>query len=262
MIVLTKLEAYLEQLRGKRILVLGLGVSNRPLVRLLLQHGLEVTGCDKAAVPDEELQALERLGARLHLGPDYLEGLEADVVFRTPGMRPDLPEIAALVARGAVLTSEMEAFFAVCPCPMIAVTGSDGKTTTTTLIAELLRRAGKTVWVGGNIGQPLLAQAAQMTPEDVAVLELSSFQLMTMHCSPHVAVVTNLAPNHLDVHRDMDEYVAAKKNIFLYQTPADILILNADNEITSRFAAEARGKVRRFSRRGPADVYLADAPAA
>ena len=156
MIVLTKLEAYLEQLRGKRILVLGLGVSNRPLVRLLLQHGLEVTGCDKAAVPDEELQALERLGARLHLGPDYLEGLEADVVFRTPGMRPDLPEIAALVARGAVLTSEMEAFFAVCPCPMIAVTGSDGKTTTTTLIAELLRRAGKTVWVGGNIGQPLL----------------------------------------------------------------------------------------------------------
>ena len=258
MIVLTKLEAYLEQLRGKRILVLGLGVSNRPLVRLLLQHGLEVTGCDKAAVPDEELQALERLGARLHLGPDYLEGLEADVVFRTPGMRPDLPEIAALVARGAVLTSEMEAFFAVCPCPMIAVTGSDGKTTTTTLIAELLRRAGKTVWVGGNIGQPLLAQAAQMAPEDVAVLELSSFQLMTMHCSPHVAVVTNLAPNHLDVHRDMDEYVAAKKNIFLYQTPADILVLNADNEITSRFAAEARGKVRRFSRRGPADVYLAD----
>lgn len=193
MIVLTKLKAYLEGLRGKRILVLGLGVSNRPLVRLLLQHGLDVTGCDKAPAPDEELKALERQGAKLHLGPDYLKDLAADVIFRTPGMRPDVPEIAALVAHGAVLTSEMEAFFEVCPCPIIAVTGSDGKTTTTTLIAELLRRAGKTVWVGGNIGQPLLDQAGEIGPEDVAVLELSSFQLMTMRQSPHVAVVTNLA---------------------------------------------------------------------
>ncbi len=256
MIVLTKLKAYLEGLRGKRILVLGLGVSNRPLVRLLLQHGLDVTGCDKAPVLDEELKALERQGAKLHLGPDYLKDLAADVIFRTPGMRPDVPEIAALVAHGAVLTSEMEAFFEVCPCPIIAVTGSDGKTTTTTLIAELLRRAGKTVWVGGNIGQPLLDQAGEIGPEDVAVLELSSFQLMTMRQSPHVAVVTNLAPNHLDVHRDMAEYVAAKKNLFLHQGPQDILVLNADNEITASFAEQARGTVRWFSRKTPADVYL------
>ena len=256
MIVLTKIEAYFDRLRGKRILVLGLGVSNRPLVRLLLRYGLDVTGCDKAAAPDAELEALAQQRAKLHLGPDYLEHLEGDVIFRTPGMRPDLPQIAALVEQGAELTSEMEAFFEVCPCPIVAVTGSDGKTTTTTLIAELLRRAGKTVWVGGNIGQPLLDQAEQMAPSDVAVLELSSFQLMTMHQSPHVAVVTNLAPNHLDIHRDMDEYVAAKKNIFLHQGPEDVLVLNADNAITASFAAEARGQVRWFSRQQPADVYL------
>ena len=246
-----RMEHYFEALRGKRVAVLGLGVSNRPLVRLLLDHGAVVTGCDQC--PREELEPelleLERDGLRLQLGPHYLEGLSADVAFRTPGLHPERPELAALRASGTEMTSEMEAFFQVCPCKILAVTGSDGKTTTTTLIAEILKQAGKTVWVGGNIGRPLLPLTAQMRPEDVAVVELSSFQLMDMKYSPHVAVITNLAPNHLDVHRDMAEYVAAKENIYLHQTPADVVILNADNAITHSIVPKARGRVLEFSRK-------------
>ncbi|MBP3486382.1 MAG: UDP-N-acetylmuramoyl-L-alanine--D-glutamate ligase, partial [Oscillospiraceae bacterium] len=148
------------------------------------------------------------------------------------------------------ITSEMEVFFEVCPCPIIAVTGSDGKTTTTTIIAELLRKAGRTVHLGGNIGHPLLAEAGEMAPEDAAVLELSSFQLLTMkHKSPHIAVLTNLAPNHLDVHKDMAEYIAAKENIFTHQTAEDVAVFNLDNDITRQLSGKAVGKVRMFSRR-------------
>ena len=196
-------EMYLNGLRGKNVAVMGIGVSNRPLIRLLLDHGALVTARDKKS--REALgplaEELEAAGARLVLGEDYLQNLTEDVIFRTPGMRPDLPELRAAVDRGAVLTSEMEAFFAVCPCPIWAVTGSDGKTTTTTIIAELLRRAGKTVHLGGNIGHPLLSETPSIAPTDLAVLELSSFQLFTMDQSPHVAVVTNISPNHLDVHK-------------------------------------------------------------
>ena len=177
-----------------------------------------------------------------------MEELTEDVIFRTPGMRPDLPQLSAAVTRGAVLTSEMEAFFEVCPCSMLAVTGSDGKTTTTTIIASLLREAGRTVHLGGNIGHPLLAESGAMRPEDLAVLELSSFQLMTMTRSPHIAVITNLAPNHLDVHKDYAEYIAAKENIFTHQSESDIAVFNADNSDTFRLAVRARGRVRLFSR--------------
>ena len=241
------LNEYLDCLKGKRIAVLGLGVSNQPLVRLLLSHGLDVTACDKTASPEK--LALGTLGAKLRLGEDYLEDRDADIIFRTPGMRPDLPQLEKAIANGAVLTSEMEAFFEVCPCRIIAVTGSDGKTTTTTLISELLKAAGKKVWVGGNIGTPLLDRAAEMTEEDIAVLELSSFQLMTMQHSPEIAVVTNLAPNHLDMHKDMAEYVDAKKNLFLHQNGKCKLVLNADNDITRSFAPEAKGSVQFFSRK-------------
>ena len=257
-----RVQAYFDALRGRRIAVLGIGVSNRPLIRMLLARGLDVTACDKrerAALDDEVLQ-LERDGAMLHLGADYLDGLDADVIFRTPGMRPDLPQLSALTQKGAVLTSEMEAFFAVCPCRIIAVTGSDGKTTTTTLIAQILKHAGKTVWVGGNIGAPLLPQAEQMQPGDIAVVELSSFQLMTMTQSADVAVVTNVAPNHLDVHRDMAEYVAAKQNVYLHQSKAGTVVLNMDNDMTRSFAHGAPGRVRMFSRLGVPEhgVYLQD----
>lgn len=247
-----ELTEYFHRLKNKTVLVLGLGVSNRPLVRLLLRYGINVIGCDRTERDrlDPEVLELERAGAALHLGADYLRDISGDVAFRTPGLHPLTPELQALRAAGTEITSEMEAFFTVCPCPIIGVTGSDGKTTTTTLIAEMLRRAGKTVWLGGNIGTPLLDKAERMQPSDFAVLELSSFQLMDLHYSCHTAVVTNLAPNHLDMHRDMQEYVDAKKNIFLRQTADDTLIVNLDNELTAGFAALARGTVKGFSRRG------------
>ena len=257
-----KFEEYLASLQNKTVAVIGIGVSNRPLIELLLSRGVAVTACDKkdraalGAIGDE----LEAKGARLRLGPDYLKDLTEDVIFRTPGMRPDLPELTAAVERGSVLTSEMEVFFEVCPCPKIAVTGSDGKTTTTTIIAELLKRAGRTVHLGGNIGHPLLAETGEMKPGDIAVLELSSFQLMTMTHSPHIAVVTNLAPNHLDVHKDFQEYIDAKENIFTHQTAEDIAVFNADNAYTAEEATRAVGRARLFSRkRELADgVFLRD----
>ena len=247
------LESYFTGLQGKRIIVLGLGVSNRPLVRLMLRYGCTVIGCDRT--PREKLDAevleLEKAGCELRLGDTYLDALTGDIVFRTPGMHPEKPELQALRAAGAEVTSEMEVFFTLCPCTTIAVTGSDGKTTTTTLIAEMLKAAGKKVWLGGNIGTPLLPLLDEMGQDDFAVVELSSFQLMDMKHSSHIAVVTNLAPNHLDVHKDMAEYVEAKKNIFLFQGENDTLILNLDNAITNTFTGN--GKTRWFSRLGKTD---------
>ena len=255
-------EEYLHSLRDKTVAVIGIGVSNRPLIQLLLDRGVTVTACDKksrealGAIGDE----LEGRGCHLRLGEDYLKNLTEDVIFRTPGMRPDLPELTAAVERGSVLTSEMEVFFEVCPCPKIAVTGSDGKTTTTTIIAELLKRGGRTVHLGGNIGHPLLAETGSMSPKDIAVLELSSFQLMTMTKSPHIAVITNLAPNHLDVHKDFQEYISAKENIFTHQTQNDIAVFNADNAYTAEEAEHAVGRARLFSRQRELEdgVFLRD----
>ena len=239
------LREYIDTIKNKKVAVIGIGVSNTPLIDRLLAEGVSVAACDKRTREQMGAQAddLERRGCRLHLGEGYLNGLDADVIFRTPGLRPDVPQLASAVARGAELTSEMEVFFRVCPCP---------------IIAELLRAAGKTVWLGGNIGHPLLCEADNMRPDHCAVLELSSFQLMTMTQSPHIAVVTNLAPNHLDMHKDMAEYVAAKENIFRHQRPGDIAVFNADNAITAEQSARAVGRSRLFSRRTePADgVFL------
>ena len=254
----TPFETYFSSLRGKHIAVLGLGVSNRPLVRLLLEFGCRVTGCDRT--PREKLDAevleLEAAGCNLRTGDTYLEDLQADVVFRTPGMHPGNPALELLRSRGAQITSEMDVFFQVCPCDILAVTGSDGKTTTTTLISEMLKGEGKTVWLGGNIGTPLLSLVPRMKPEDVAVVELSSFQLMDMTHSPRVAVITNLSPNHLDVHKDMAEYVDAKKNIYRFQNERGKLILNADNDLTA--AMTGNGTTRFFSRQGEGDAQLKD----
>ena len=245
------LQEYIASLRGRTVAVIGIGVSNTPLLRLLLREGIAVTACDRSdrAKLGALAGELEAAGAVLQLGDGYLQGLDQDVIFRTPGLRPDVPELEAARARGSVITSEMEVFFQVCPCPIIAVTGSDGKTTTTTIIAELLRAAGHTVHVGGNIGHPLLAEAGSIRPTDWAVLELSSFQLMTMTRSPHIAVLTNLAPNHLDVHKSMEEYVWAKENIFRHQQPGDIAVFNLDNAITRELSAHAPGRALYFSRR-------------
>lgn len=256
------LAQYMDSLKNKTVAVIGIGVSNTPLLRLLLREKIQVTACDKRdrAALGPLAEELEKDGCRLQLGENYLQGLTQDVIFRTPGLRPDVPELLAAKARGSEITSEMEVFFQVCPCTLVAVTGSDGKTTTTTIISELLKAAGNTVYVGGNIGHPLLCQADEMHPEDYAVLELSSFQLMTMTRSPHIAVVTNLAPNHLDMHKGMEEYVAAKENIFRYQSAGDIAVFNLDNAITREQGTRALGQVRYFSRREePSEgVFLRD----
>ena len=251
-------ECYFTSLKDKKIAVLGLGVSNRPLVRLLLEYGCQVTGCDRTPREklDPEVLQLEQLGCGLQLGDTYLDDVAADIVFRTPGMHPGNPAIESLRARGAQITSEMEIFFEVCPCTILAVTGSDGKTTTTTLISEMLKSEGKKVWLGGNIGTPLLNLVPQMNETDYAVVELSSFQLMDMRRSPHIAVITNLAPNHLDVHKDMDEYVEAKKNIYRFQGAKDILVINADNDLTK--LCKGPGETRSFSRLGQGDVCICD----
>lgn len=258
----TDIRDYLAGLKGKRVAVVGIGVSNTPLIKMLLRAGVKVTACDKSRREDlgGVCEELESLGAELHLGPEYLKGLDQDVIFRTPGLRPDVPELLLAQAKGSQLTSEMEAFFQVCPCHIIGVTGSDGKTTTTTIIASLLKKAGYNTYVGGNIGKPLLPDADGMEPDDWAVLELSSFQLMTMGRSPEIAVVTNLAPNHLDVHKSMEEYVTAKENIFLHQGPDGRTVLNCDNDITRGFTEQVPGRVVQFSRRQELSrgVYVKD----
>ena len=244
-----RLHDYINTLKNKSVAVIGIGVSNTPLIKLLLKNGISVIACDKnekdafGYLADE----LEGLGAELRLGKDYLNDIYADVIFRTPGMHPETPALATARERGAIITSEMEVFFEVCPCHTIGITGSDGKTTTTTIISKLLEESGQKVFVGGNIGTPLLAKTEEMSPEDWAVLELSSFQLMTMKKSPEIAVVTNVAPNHLDVHKSMEEYIEAKRNILKYQNSEDKIVLNFDNDITRSFADTAPGHVSFFS---------------
>ena len=253
---------YLGELSGRSVTVIGMGISNVPLIKMLLRAGVKVTVRDKATREKvaDLAQELESLGAKLILGPDYLENLSEELIFRTPGLSPNTPQLAQAVENGAALSSEMEVFFQTCPSHLIAVTGSDGKTTTTTIISEFLKEAGKTVYVGGNIGKPLLPDVPDMEPEDFAVLELSSFQLMTMEQSPNVAVITNLAPNHLDYHHTMEEYTNAKKNIFLHQSENDRLVLNYDNDVTRSMAAEAVCPVTWFSRKERLEegVYLRD----
>ncbi len=246
---LQKINDYFKSLQNKSVTVLGIGVSHLPLIEMLVKKGISVTACDRRdeVALGAEAEHLKQLGVALQLGEDYLEHLTGDVIFKTPGMRFDLPQLAAAVARGSVLTSEMEVFFDLCPCKIIAVTGSDGKTTTTTLISEMLKTAGYTVHLGGNIGKPLLPEIETIGRDDVAVVELSSFQLHTMRRSPTVAVMTNLAPNHLDMHKGMEEYVEAKQNIYRYQGKNDLLVLNYDNDITRPFAEESTANVRFFS---------------
>lgn len=187
-------------------------------------------------------------GVKLELGKGYLEKLTGfEVVFKTPSMRIDCEALVRAKNEGAYITSEMEEFVKYCKGKIYGVTGSDGKTTTTTIISKLLEAQGYKTWVGGNIGTPLFSNIEEINADDMVVLELSSFQLMTMDSPIDVAVVTNLAPNHLDMHKDMQEYIDAKKNIFLYQNEDNVLVLNRENEITYGFEKEAKGHVREFS---------------
>ncbi len=243
-----------RDLKNATVAVLGLGVSNRPLIDFLLARGARVVARDRktrealGAFADE----LAARGVHLVTGEDYLEDLNEEIIFRTPGIRPDLPPLSEAVAKGAVLTSEMELFLELTPALTVAVTGSDGKTTTTTLVGEMLRAeyardAERRVFVGGNIGTPLLPAVDGMTENDFAVLELSSFQLMSMTRSPQISAITNVTKNHMDWHREsMEEYVGAKTNIFRH-APNRCVVLNADCEDTRCMSRGYGGQVRYFS---------------
>lgn len=255
---MTKLDEFKNEVRGKNITVIGIGISNLPLIKYLVNLGANVTACDRRTKDDlgDNYIDLEKIGVKFNLGDKYLDNLSGDIIFKTPGMRYDVPELIRAKENGSRVTSEMEVFFDVCPSHIIAVTGSDGKTTTTTLIHKMMTGAGYKTWLGGNIGNPLLTDAEKMTENDWVILELSSFQLHTMRKSPEIAVITNISPNHLDMHKDYQEYIDAKKNIMLYQNDSNVLVVNADNEVTAKIGEEAKGSVRYFSRQHNADIYL------
>ncbi len=259
------IEDFRRKMKGRKVAVLGIGISNTPLIRYLWSMGADITAFD--AADGERLkpavEGFKELDIKYSLGKGYLEALKGfEYIFKTPGMRPDLPELIRAREEGAVITSEMEVFFDLCPGEIFAVTGSDGKTTTTTLIYNMLKEQGYRVWLGGNIGIPLLSRVEEMEERDKVVLELSSFQLMTMKKSPNVAVITNISPNHLDVHKSYEEYIEAKKNIFLHQRPDERftpprLVLNYDNQITRGFAGEAKYRIVPFARTTEAGVGVA-----
>ena len=245
------LEQYHSMIKTRSIGFVGVGVSHRELIRQYAAAGARLTVRDRRSL--EELgdfgRELTQMGVRLMLGADYLRDITEEVLFRTPGMKFYTSELTEARRRGVAVTSELELFLALCPCPVYGITGSDGKTTSTTLIAELLRRSGRTVHLGGNIGAPLLPVIDQVKPEDAAVVELSSFQLISMRRSPDTALITNVAPNHLDMHKDMQEYVDAKKNLYRHQDAFSRTVLNWDNDITRSMAEEVRGDLYWFSRR-------------
>lgn len=246
-----KVKMFFDSLRGKKVTFCGIGTSNLPLIELFAKNSADVYACDKKSYEQlgENAKIAEKAGAKLILGDDYLKNLDTDILFRSPGTPFYKEELEEMKSRGVVVTSEMEVFFDLCPCKIIAVTGSDGKTTTTTIISEMLKAAGFNVHLGGNIGKPLLPEIESISPVDFAVVELSSFQLISMRKSPDIAVVTNLAPNHLDIHKDMQEYVDAKKNIILHQNAFSKAVLNLDNDIANSFDKDVRGQVSKFSRR-------------
>lgn len=255
-----KIKAFESYMKGKKVSVIGIGISNRPLIQYLLSCGAEVFAHDKKTKEQlgEVAEELTSAGVALSLGDTYMDNISGEIVFKTPGMRFDHPSLLSAKQKGAVITSEMEVFFELCPAKIVAVTGSDGKTTTTTLISEMLKAAGHTVYLGGNIGTPLLAQVGEIKETDMVVLELSSFQLHTMTKSPRIAVITNLSPNHLDVHKDYQEYIDAKKNIMLYQGKEDILVTNFSNEETRKIGQEAKGSLRYFSSNEESLIHISD----
>lgn len=262
-----KLLEYRQFLRGKNVSVIGVGISNVPLIEFLLDAGAKVVARDMKSFEElvginPKVRELFDRGTKFVTGEKYLENIKEDIVFKSPGIRYDKAEIARAVSNGSLITSEMEAFLSLCPSKIIAITGSDGKTTTTTLTAKILRAAGKRVWLGGNIGKPLLSEIDNITPDDFTVLELSSFQLHTINkfenkglpfshiTFPDVAIVTNVTPNHLNWHTDMNEYIDAKRAVFGFIKEGGTLVTNCGNDVTRSFEAQAKSmgiETRTFS---------------
>lgn len=258
-----KLIEFNNYLRGKKVAIIGVGVSNLPLIDYLHDLKSEVTVFDGKEIDNIDKKVVDKLvdyGMMFSFGKNYLDKLVGfDIIFRSPSCLPTVPELQKEAERGAIITTEVEMVIELCPGLVIGVTGSDGKTTTTTLIYEILKEEGYHTYVGGNIGTPLFTKIGEMVPDDIVVLELSSFQLMNMKISPSISVITNITPNHLNIHSDMEEYVEAKKNIFKYQDENGLVILNYDNEITREAAKEAPGKVVLFSSKNKIpDGYIVD----
>lgn len=244
------LETYLNSIRSKSISVIGMGISNKPLIKLLVQNGIDFTLrdlSDKNKLDPAFLEILSENGVKTIFGSDYMKDINSEIIFRTPAVLPTEPELQKALLSGSQITSEMEVFMNLCPAKMVAITGSDGKTTSSSIIAELLHCEGYKVHLGGNIGKPLLCKLDKISADDFVVLELSSFQLHSINISPHIALITNISQNHLDKHISFEDYIESKKRIFLNQKEGDILVLNADDAICSEFAGTAKGEIRFFS---------------
>ena len=246
-----RLEEFNNYLKNRKVAIIGLGVSNIPLLDYMNEKEARVTVFDDRTIdkiPIEALEKIRKYEINSYFGEESLKNLKGfDIIFRSPSCMPNREELQEEVKRGAVLTSEIEMVLQMSPSTVIGVTGSDGKTTTTTLIYEIIKAKGYKCFLGGNIGTPLFTKIEEMMPEDVVVLEMSSFQLMGMEISPQISVITNISPNHLNIHKDYEEYIEAKKNIFKNQDNNGVIVLNYDNEITKEFENEANGKVRFFS---------------
>ena len=246
-----KLKEFNEYIRFRKVAIIGLGVSNLPLLDYLYEKKAQVTVFDDRTIdeiPNNVMDKITTYGFEFSFGKNCLEKLKGfDIIFRSPSCLPTKLELQEEANRGAIVTTEVEMLMEMCPCKIIGITGSDGKTTTTSVINEVLQKAGYNTFLGGNIGTPLFTKLPEIKPEDIVVLELSSFQLINMHISPDISVITNITPNHLNIHKDYEEYIEAKKNIFKYQNEDGILILNYDNDITRNCSKEANGKVVFFS---------------
>ena len=243
-----KLLDFNKFLEGKKVAIIGMGVSNIPLLDYFHKTNTRVTVFDNKPLKDEIMEKINKYRYEVEIDEASLEQLKNfDVIFRSPSCMPNKPEIIKAVEQGAMLTSEIEMVLKLAPCKIIGITGTEGKTTTTTIIYEILKKAGYNCFLGGNIGKPIFTKIGDMKPDDIVILELSSFQLMNMNISPDIAVVTNVHPDHLNIHKSYEEYQNAKKNIFKHQGKDGIVVLNKDNEITNSFAKEANGKVIFFS---------------
>ncbi len=246
-----KLQEFNEYIKYRKVAIIGLGVSNLPLLDYLYENKANVTIFDERnidEIPKEVLDKMTQYNFGFYFGNNSLENLKGfNIIFRSPSCLPTRPELQEEEKNGAIVTTEIEMLMKMAPCKIIGVTGSDGKTTTTSLINSILQKANYNTFLGGNIGTPLFTKLKDIKPDDIIVLELSSFQLMGMEISPNIAVITNITPNHLNIHKDYNEYIDAKKNIFKYQDENGIVVLNYDNEITRKLAKDAKSKVIFFS---------------
>lgn len=258
-----KLVEFNNYLKNRKVAIIGLGVSNLPLLDYMRNVGANVTVFDNRSIdeiPKDLVDKITLYAMEFSFGQNSLSKLvNFDIIFRSPSCLPTIKELYAEEQRGAIVTTEIEMLMEMAPCKIIGVTGSEGKTTTTSLIYTILKEAGYNCYLGGNIGVPLFTKLSEILPEDILVLELSSFQLMNMKVSPNISVITNITPNHLNIHSSYEEYIDAKKCIMKYQTENDIVVLNYDNDVTRGLTKFTNGKCILFSGKNKLDNgYIVD----